>query len=56
MDDKLLQNMRARVAQCRRLARAVNDPIATKALTKMAEDGESDIAKLEKDIGDGIRT
>ena len=47
--DELIAKMRARVAQCRRLADAINSPNARKSLLDMAEDGEADIRKLESE-------
>src|SRR3954470_412136 len=46
-DDQVLENMRARVAQCRRLAKLIHNPEAVRMLLEMAEDGEADIKKLE---------
>ena len=42
-----IENMRARVAQCRRLADAINHPEASATLRQMAEEGEADIKRLE---------
>jgi hypothetical protein len=54
MDDTVIAKMRARVAQCRRLANSVTDPRAAKILRQMADEGEVDIKRLEaKDGGDG---
>ena len=47
MSAELIRNMRARIEQCRRLARFVNDPRTTEALLTMAEEGEADLKKLE---------
>jgi hypothetical protein len=47
MSAELKRNMRARIDQCRRLAKYVNDPRTTEALLKMAEEGEADLARLE---------
>lgn len=47
--EDLIKHMRARIAQCRRLARYVNDPRTTATLLQMAEDGEADIRRLEED-------
>ena len=47
MSDELKINMRARIEQCRRLAKYVNDPRTTDALLRMADDGEADLARLE---------
>ena len=45
--NELIRHMRARVEQCRRLAKYINDPRTTEALLKMAAEGEADIARLE---------
>jgi len=45
--DNLIENMRSRVALCRRLAAATHDSEVSELLLKMADDGEADIAKLE---------
>lgn len=47
MNDELQKNMRARVDQCRRLAKLINDPRTTEALLRMADEGEADLARLE---------
>ena len=47
MSAELITNMRARIEQCRRLAKYINDPRTTKALLRMAEEGEADLRKLE---------
>jgi len=47
MSAELITNMRARIDQCRRLAKYINDPRTTEALLKMAEEGEADLRKLE---------
>ena len=47
MSDELKRHMRARIDQCRRLAKYINDPRTTEALLRMADDGEADLAKLE---------
>jgi ATP-dependent exoDNAse (exonuclease V) alpha subunit len=46
---ELIQKMRARVEQARRLAKYINDPRTTDALLRMAEEGETDIRKLEEE-------
>ena len=53
MDKQVIANMRARVEQCRRLARGIGDPQTVEILTKMAEDIEADIARLSRSSGDG---
>jgi hypothetical protein len=47
MDDQALANMRARVAQCRRLADTITDAQAAAILRQMANEGEADIARIE---------
>ena len=47
MSDDVIAHMRARIEQCRRLAKYINDPRTTDALLKMAEDGEADIKRLQ---------
>jgi len=47
MDDATLANMRARVAQCRRLAETITDTRAAAILRQMADEGEADIARAE---------
>ena len=39
--------MRARVAQCRRLADSITDARAAAILKQMADEGDADIARLE---------
>ena len=47
MDSKALANMRARVAQCRRLAASITDARAAAILRQMADEGDADIARIE---------
>jgi hypothetical protein len=47
MDEGTLANMRARVAQCRRLADSITDARAAAILKQMADEGDADIARLE---------
>lgn len=47
MGDEMLKRMKARVAQCRRLADATTDERAAKILRQMADEGEADIRKME---------
>jgi hypothetical protein len=49
MGDDLIDNMRARVAQCRRLASQIGSEEARRVLLEMAEAGEADIRKLEEE-------
>jgi hypothetical protein len=48
MGDNLIEHMRARVAQCRRLAGSIGNDEARKVLLEMAESGEADIRELEE--------
>lgn len=54
-DQQVIANMRARVAQCRRLAKYINDPRTTNALLSMAEAIEADIRSLEFDPDNNIK-
>ena len=54
-DQQVIANMRARVAQCRRLAKYINDPRTTDALLSMAEAIEADIRSLEFDPDNNIK-
>jgi len=47
MDEAILAKMRARVAQCRRLAETITDARAAAILRQMADEGEADIARAE---------
>jgi len=47
MSDELIRNVRARIEQCRRLAKYVNDPRTTEALLRMADEGEADLKKVQ---------
>lgn len=47
MADEVLKRMKARVAQCRRLAEATTDARAAKILRQMADEGEADIKRIE---------
>ena len=49
--DDLVRKMQRRVAQCRRLAAYVGDPMARRALEQMADEGEADLRKLSADSG-----
>lgn len=46
MSGDLIENMRGRVAQCRRLARAVLDEKAARSLLNMADEIEADVDRL----------
>lgn len=52
MDEALINNMRARVAQCRRLAAFTTDQRVAEILLKMAEEGEADLKRLEDEARD----
>lgn len=45
--EELIKHIRARVERARRLAQYVNDSRTTEALLQMAQEGESDLEKLE---------
>lgn len=47
MSDDPLDNMRARMEKCRRLAKQILDVQATQALLQMADEIERDVTKLE---------
>jgi hypothetical protein len=47
MADTVIAKMRARVAQCRRLAATITDTRAAAILRQMADEGEADIKRLE---------
>jgi hypothetical protein len=47
MAEDVLQRMKARVAQCRRLADSTTDERAAKILRHMADEGEADIRRIE---------
>ena len=44
--DELIKKMRARVEQCRRLARSTTDDRTAEVLRQIADEGEADIARL----------
>jgi hypothetical protein len=46
-DGIVVENMRSRAEQCRRLAKAILDRRASDILLKMAEEVEADIRRLE---------
>jgi len=50
-DEKLIEKMRNRVAQCRRLANWVTDPHTRAVLNQMADEGETDLRQFEADHG-----
>ena len=50
MDVALLERMRARVRQVRRIAAMAHDPEMIEALLKMAEEGEADADRLEAEL------
>ena len=43
----VIANIRARIAQCRRLADMITDREAAAILRQMADDGEADVRRLE---------
>ena len=43
----MISHMRARIAQCRRLAEMITDERAAAILKQMAEEGEADLKRLE---------
>jgi len=49
MNDNVIENMRARVEQCRRLATMSHNLEIIQMLTTMADQGEIDIRKLEEE-------
>ena len=55
MDEATLANMRARVAQCRRLADTITDARAAAILRQMADEGEADIARAEAEQAEAAR-
>ena len=52
MSEAVIAEMRARVEQCRRLARTTNDAHVAEVLRQMADEVETDIAKLESEQQD----
>ena len=52
MRDQLIANMKARVAQCRRLATLIHNPEAVRSLLQMAEQAETDMRTLEAEAAD----
>jgi len=53
-DPGIVESMRARAAQCRRLAEAITDKRAAAVLLKMAEEVEADILRLETAVPNPI--
>ena len=51
MSDEVIANIRARIAQCRRLADMITDEQAAAILRQMADDGEIDLRRLEGRAG-----
>jgi hypothetical protein len=45
--DDVIANIRARVAQCRRLADMITDDQTAAILRQMADDGERDLRRLQ---------
>jgi hypothetical protein len=56
MSDEVIAHIRARVEQCRRLAKMIGNEDARKTLLQMAEDAEDDIRRLEADCGQADRS
>jgi hypothetical protein len=52
MHEELGKKVRARVAQCRRLAEYTTDEHTKRVLMQMAEESEADLRKFEADQGD----
>ena len=52
MPDDVIANIRARIAQCRRLADLITDDQTAAILRQMADDGESDLRRLEGGKGE----
>lgn len=50
--DELIQKMRKRVAQCRRLADMMTDVHTRAVLLQMADEGERDLRKFEVEEGE----
>lgn len=50
MNNDVIEGIRARVAQCRRLAAMINHPEARQTLLQMAKDGDEDIKRLEAEL------
>jgi hypothetical protein len=46
MIDKVVSGMRGRIERCRRLAEQVTDPVVSRALLEMADEGEAAIQEL----------
>lgn len=52
IDEQLVQKMRGRVTQCRRLAAHVIDEHTRRVLLQMADEGEADLNKYLADHGE----
>lgn len=46
MDDQTITNIKARIAQCRRLASSTTDERTAVILRQMADEGEADLRRL----------
>ena len=53
MSDDVIANIRARIDKCRKLADMITDERAAAILRQMAEDGETDIKRLEAEQDTG---
>lgn len=49
MNEDVIQNIRARMEKCRRLAEMVHQPDIRETLLQMARDGERDLERLTSD-------
>jgi hypothetical protein len=50
IDEELIGRMRARVQQLRKMIGMAHNPELVAILTRVAEDGEADIARLEAEL------
>lgn len=51
MGDDRLEQMRARVAHCRKLAAQLTEPKTIAILRQMADEAEADLKRLEEELG-----
>ena len=51
--EELIEKIRSRADQCRRLAQFSNDAQVSKTLMQMAEEAEADIRKIEAEFDPG---
>jgi hypothetical protein len=52
MSEDIIEKMRARIEQCRRLAGYVTDEHTKRVLTQMAEEAEADLRQFEEHRGE----